>query len=208
MVKSKTPHILNIKNIKNINKNINTINSKNNLKFTKESSPLSGSEPEYNPDLWNKDLSIKESHNCYSYAMSKIVKGLNDKAQPGYSSGFGHVSNQNFNCKSFYKRVRKDNPGSYISEFDKSCIPGFYKIFLAIDPGNDYHFWRMDSNGYWSHKPGSTDVTNLDADGNKIKNPLLSNRNFKHRNYKEPCFFACVNADLTRTLNKIYNIKR
>jgi hypothetical protein len=59
---------------------------------------------------------------------------------------------------------------------------------------------------YWSHKPGSSDVTNLDASGNKIKNPLLSDRNFKHRNYYKPCFFACVYSDLSRSLDEIYNL--
>ena len=85
-------------------------------------------------------------------------------------------------------------------------MPGFYKIFLALDVGEDYHWWRQDNNKYWSHKPGSTNVINVDASGNKIIEPLKSNRNFEHRNYKTPCFYACVYSDLTRSLNEIYNI--
>jgi hypothetical protein len=205
--KSKKPYVLDIKNIKNIESNMSFINSQNNLKFNKKTSPLSGSEHDYNPDLWNLDDKIRQSHNCYTYATSKIVKGLRNKAQPGYASGFHHIGSKEFDCKSFYERLRKDSPGSHISQFDKSCIPGFYKVFLALDPGNDYHWWRMDSNSYWSHKPGSSNVVNLDASGNKIKNPLTSNRKFSHRNYYKPCFFACVNSDLSRTLNDIYRIR-
>ena len=37
---------------------------------------------------------------------------------------------------------------------------------------NDYHWWRDNKVQLWSHKPGSTDVTNVDASGKKIKNPF------------------------------------
>ena len=86
----KSPYILTIKKVKNdnkisflnkkINKNTNnTVNIKNKKKF----SPLSGSELKYEPKLWNKNNLTKTSHNCYSYALGKIVKGLSSKAQPG-----------------------------------------------------------------------------------------------------------------------------
>lgn len=178
-------------------------NNENNLKFKKEFSPLSGSELEYNPSKWNDNTNIRNSHNCYSYSLGKIVNGLRSKAQPGYASGFNHVSSD-FNCSSFKERLKKDAPGSYISQFDNKCLPGFYKIFLALDIGNDYHWWRQDNNQYWSHKPGSTNVVNTDASGNLIKNPVISDRKFKRRNYATPCFFACVYSDLARSLNDIY----
>ena len=201
-IQSKEPYILTIKK-KNSNllskSNKKTNNNKKNL-----FSPLSGSEPIYNPYIWNKNNKIKYSHNCYSYALSKIVNGLESKAQPGFSSGFSYFNNNSFNCEDFKKRLKKDSPGSYIESFEKPCLPGFYKIFLALDRTEDYHWWRQDNNGYWSHKPGSTEVINTDASGKKIINPLLSNRNFEHRNYSSPCFFTCINSDLSRSLNEIY----
>jgi len=199
---SKSPYILEIPKFK-INENL--LESGEGLKFNSEFSPISNSELEYNPDLYNKDVHIKTSHNCYTYALGKIVPGLDSKAQPGYASGFNHVSQNNFTCKSFRQRLKKDAPGSYLEKFDNSCIPGFYKVFLALDPQNDYHWWRQDLNTYWSHKPGSTDVVNVDASGKKITNPLISDRNFKHRNYYEPCFFACIYSDLSRSLDTIYS---
>ena len=189
------------KNTKINNKNIKTKNI-NNTKF----SPLSGSEPNYDPDSWNKNSSIKSSHNCYSYALGKIVKGLSSKAQPGYSSAFNHIDDNNFTCSSFKKRLKKDSPGSYIETFDKQCMPGFYKIFLALDVGEDYHWWRQDNNKYWSHKPGYSEVVNIDAKDEKIKNPVLASRDYGYLNYKTPCFFACIYSDLSRSLDEIYNI--
>jgi hypothetical protein len=201
---SKKPYLLTIKKIKN---NEKMINKNERLDSFGEFSPLSGAELKYDPKSWNKNYDIKSTHNCYTYTLGKIVPGLDSKAQPGYASGYNHINNDNFDCKSFRERLKKDSPGSYLEKFDNSCLPGFYKIFLALDPKNDYHWWRQDKNKYWSHKPGSTNVTDLDASGKKIKNPLMSNRKFKHRNYYEPCFFACIYSDLARSIDTIYHNK-
>ena len=191
--KSYKPYVFEIKKFKN---NESLLNDSSLLKFTSSISPLSGSELEYDPDRWNKDTEIKESHNCYSYALGKIIKRLKSKAQPGYASGFDHIEDDEYKCNYFRERLKKDSPGSYLEKFDNACEPGFYKIFLALDEGNDYHWWREGSDAYWSHKPGSTEVVNIDADGNKIRNPLLANRNYGSLNYYKPCFFACIYSDL------------
>ena len=198
---SKAPVLLQIKKIKN---NENMMNTDERLEYSKEYSPLSNSELKYNPKLWNDNFNIKTTHNCYTYALGKIVPGLDFKAQPGYASGYNHIDMDNFNCKTFRQRLKKDVPGSYLEKFDNACLPGFYKIFLALDPKHDYHWWRQNKDKYWSHKPGSSSVTDIDGDGKKIKNPLKSSRNFKHRNYYQPCFFACIYSDLSRSIDFIY----
>ena len=197
---SRKPYLIEIKKIKD-NQNSNLLNT------SKEFSPLSGSELKYDPDIWNKN-NIKDNHNCYSYALGKIVPGLKSKAQPGYASGFGNIDDKDFDCKSFKERLKRDSPGSYLEKFDNSCLPGFYKIFLALDPENDYHWWQQNKNGYWSHKPGSTDVVDVDASGEKIKNPLKANRKYDTLNYYKPCFFSCVYSDLARSIDNIYNIEQ
>ena len=74
---------------------------------------------------------------------------------------------------------------------------------IAPDKDNtDYHFYRQDKNGTWSHKPGRTAVSKVDASGKIILNPLIANRNYKNGyNYSKPCFFFCVNKKLSRTLS-------
>jgi hypothetical protein len=198
-IKSKKPYILIINKFKNNNKLVNVDN------YKKSISPLSGSELDYDPNLWNNDYKIRDSHNCYSYAMGKIVKGLDSKAQPGYASGFNHIEDDDYDCKAFRERLKKDSPGSYLEKHDNACLPGFYKVFLALDPKNDYHWYRQDKNMYWSHKPGSTDVINIDASGNKISNPLIANRKYSSLNYYKPCFFACIYSDLARSIDSIYS---
>lgn len=205
VMQNKRPTLLKI-NPMSVNKAL--LKHKDLLQYSKEFSPKSGSELKYNPKLWNDKNSIRTTHNCYTYALGKIRSRLESKAQPGYASGFKHIDDdKDYNCESFYERLKKDVPGSYIEVFDKACIPGFYKIFLALDPGNDYHWWRMNSDGYWSHKPGSTEVTDIDASGKKIKNPLIANRSYTNLNYHKPCFFACVYSDLSKSVSYVYNEK-
>jgi hypothetical protein len=199
---SNKPYVMEIKKFK---ENEYLINTNDRFKFNEKFSPLSGSELEYKPQLWNDDSNIKNSHNCYTYALGKIVKGLNSKAQPGYASGFDHIEDQDYDCKSFRERLKKDSPGSYLEKHDNSCLPGFYKVFLALDPKNDYHWYRQDKSKFWSHKPGSTDVINIDASGEKISNPLVANRKYSSLDYYKPCFFACIYSDLARSIDSIYS---
>ena len=58
-----------------------------------------------------------------------------------------------------------------ISQYD-ICPEGTYKVALIY--GTDYHWYRQNSDGTWSHKPGTTEVTNLDAHGNIIFDPLYA----------------------------------
>ncbi len=205
--KSKKPYIIKLKDNESLLKNPKEL-----LSFSKEFSPLSGSEHPYEPEKWNSKESIRTTHNCYSYALGKIRPNLKSKAQPGYASGHNYIDDvKDYNCTSFYKRVKKDNPFTYLEKFDNPCQHGYYKVFLALDKGNDYHWWRQngkggrtDSEGYWSHKPGSTDVTDVDASSQKIKNPLLANRKYPTLNYSTPCFFMCVHKDLSRSMSVIY----
>ena len=195
-----SPYILKI----NFNKNDKLLNLNQNSK--KKYSPLSGSELLYEPNKWNVSA-IKNTHNCYGYALGKRVKNIKNKQQPGYSSGYKHISNNEYECKFFYDRLKKDVPASYLEKFDNKCLPGFYKIFLALDKENDYHWYVQNNNKMWSHKPGHSEVTNVDASKKLISNPKLANRNYGYLNYKTSCFFACVHSDLARALDQIYDLK-
>ena len=48
--------------------------------------------------------------------------------------------------------------------------------FLATPlQGGDYHWYRLDDNGQWSHKRGETQVTQTDDVGDPITDPRVSN---------------------------------
>ena len=53
---------------------------------------------------------------------------------------------------------------------------GAYRVALFIYPGYDFHWYRQNPDGTWSHKLGSEPVTNCDFSGNIIYDPEESNR--------------------------------
>ncbi len=52
---------------------------------------------------------------------------------------------------------------------------GYYSVYLVSADGVDYHWYRQDKGGMWSHKPGITPVVNVDASGRFISNPVRAN---------------------------------
>ena len=179
----------------------NEINITNIKTIKNGNSPLSGTEPDYEPWKWNDKDYIKNYHNCYSYAFDDYQGKRTGKAQPGYFAHYPPINNTEYNCDDIYKRIKKDNPSIRETNINKKCSKGSYKAFFALDPegDTDYHFYRQDSNGYWSHKPGRSNVVDVDAQKKKIKNPALADRNYGTYNYKIPCKFFCVRPDMVRT---------
>ena len=60
--------------------------------------------------------------------------------------------------------------------FNPRMFSGKCYMALAIWPDTDYHFYRLDSNMLWSHKPGKTEVKNTDNSGNLITDPKTADR--------------------------------
>ena len=61
--------------------------------------------------------------------------------------------------------------------FNAALKPGQgWYVALVIWPGTDYHWYRQDKVGCWSHKPGQTAARNVDNSGNSISDPKTCNR--------------------------------
>lgn len=69
---------------------------------------------------------------------------------------------------------------------DPINVPGYYLIALVVC-GQDYHWLRQDDNSYWSHKPGISQVKDVDDDDELIWDP----RRAAYRNipYRFECFY-------------------
>lgn len=63
-----------------------------------------------------------------------------------------------------------------VGRYEPCTTAGAYKVALVIAPNLDYHWYRQDSDGLWSHKPGTTPVTRLDNSNNLIIDPQTANR--------------------------------
>lgn len=176
-----------------------------------EGSPLSGYEPRYDPGRYNNDPAVYKSHNCYSYSMNVIDGDLvsscrqnNAKEcrshfhQPGALNGDRYALNavDRRTCPTVEKLMKSDVPEIQPSSFEATCPTGMSKIALVVDKGEDYHYYRQDADGLWSHKDGSNKVKRFDADKKPIFNPETANRDYtptgSDLNYDDFCGFYCV----------------
>jgi hypothetical protein len=132
--------------------------------------------PTYEPDRWNDpyqpgyDYGHQADNNCYNYACDRATDTF---AQPGYA-GTG-VLNWVMQCPEVSAGAQADGlhsrpDGTPASE--RCC----HTVALVVAPGIDYHWYRLDDNGMWSHKPGQTAARNVDNSNQPIANPETADR--------------------------------
>ena len=184
-----------------------------------ESAPTNGSEPKYIPDVLNKSKAYLETNNCLSYALRgnklnlelikqcKDVSGCNvNFEQPGAASGERKaMRNETLRtCPVVEKLTKSDLSKDFKdSTFYKKCPKGYSKVALVVDKGTDYHWYRQNPDGTWSHKDGSNPVKNFDAKKRKIFNPKQASRDYgSELNYEDFCGFFCVNRKKTVNLKQ------
>jgi hypothetical protein len=166
----------------------------------------------YEPQAWNTRKELRETHNCFSYAMNvndpkqiaRCAGKPNCRApfhQPGSAAGYeGFSSGKPKTCPNMFARLFGDNPGMRPVGFEEKCPRNSSKIALVVDQSDDYHFLRQDGGrGFWSQKSGAMPVTDRDAGGHKIWDPQLCDLDFRKRgsnlNYDIFCGYLCVPRD-------------
>tara|TARA_B110001450_G_scaffold256382_1_gene286651 strand:+ start:57 stop:809 length:753 start_codon:yes stop_codon:yes gene_type:complete len=176
------------------------------IKLYEENLPENSTEIFSDNNSFNDNLYLRESHNCYMYFLNKknneVVRmcqkdyhkhKLCRRAQPGYVSGHPMLGKHDYKCPKIMGRTLSDNPNIYeIGEFGK-CAPTHYKGALVVAPNRDYHYYRENDDGQWSHKPGYKPSTNYDSKNNLILNPRKAMRDYGGTlNYKDFCGYLCV----------------
>jgi len=149
--------------------------------------PKSGSEPPYEPDKWNKE-GVIDKNNCYAYATNVLGTSI---PRPGRAGGKEPPlpGDDGYNCDNFIAAAQAD--GLVKADCDKACPKGSYKVALVLDLKNpDYHWYRQDDNGNWSHKPGKTKATNVD--NAKPGQPITDPRTADRGRYGTFCSCFCV----------------
>ena len=145
--------------------------------------------PTYTPGFWNDASTVQYGNNCYNYGNNVRTDTF---AQPGRASTGTAAS---MSCTDVYAAALADGlealPSSGV------CPGGQDKVALVVDPGTDYHWYRQDSDGMWTHKPGQTQATNLDNSGNPISNPETADRCGSFLCYTDFCGYMCSCSDDT-----------
>ncbi|WP_367567348.1 hypothetical protein [Lacrimispora sp.] len=145
--------------------------------------PLSGGEAAYDPSYWNHSSRIKKA-NCYAYAMD-VICATDMKLQPGELAGSTWTA---LTASNIINAAKKDGPylgnGRTLvtTNANSTSTNKSYKVALVLG-SNDYHWYVQNSDGYWSHKPGQTNATDVDASGNYITDPKTCNRAYSYENY-------------------------
>ena len=173
--------------------------------------PTNGYEPPYEPDAWNNDPAIYKSMNCYAYAMNFRDPNLVEECrknngkdcrqyfpQPGALNGDRYAldASERRNCGVVEKLMMSDVPELEHSTYQDKCPAGKSKIALVVHEKQDYHFYRQNPDGSWSHKDGSNKVKDFDALKRKIMNPAAASRDYRWQgsdlNYRDFCGFYCA----------------
>lgn len=126
----------------------------------------------YNPGFWNNDASIRSRNNCYNYASNKRTDTF---AQPGRGSGQIYTA---ITCAAVSAAALRDGLHRRYVCFPDSEKPR-YLVALVVAPGPgfvDFHWYRRNKEGFWSHKPGGTAARNVDNSNKVITNPETCNR--------------------------------
>lgn len=175
-----------------------------------------------NDTSFDQNPYVRESHNCYMYFLNKknheVVQlckkdypqyKMCRRAQPGYASGFPGLRTEDYKCPTIMRRTLKDNTAIYRTSFKKKCLPSHYKGALVVAPKRDYHYYRYNDDGLWTHKPGYKPSTEMDSNNNVIHNPKRAARDYGGTlNYKDFCGFLCVPREDKRKRMSYLNSKR
>jgi hypothetical protein len=154
--------------------------------------------PKYAPWLWNDNIFIKNSHNCYTYALNKQYRKFADKCrhtlrnnkgkpkdqkkrcikpQPGVYAGCKKINKPDYTCDGVERRMMLDNEYMIKLQREEEPPKKYYKIAMTCKGnGKDYHFYRRNEDGTWSHKTGMDPVSDLDFSGKKILDPINADR--------------------------------
>ena len=156
----------------------------------------SGYEVAYEPEKWNSNSKITMNTNCYYYAINnqlnpKTMKLWNDLPQPGAYAGIdlrrlvymGNPPDEEYSTtgknivqyvtEQDYAAYNQAHGGGYIFRpigRNERCPAGSYKVALIVGK-DDYHWYRQNPDGFWSHKPGNMNVRNVDEQSNSIIDP-------------------------------------
>ncbi|SHG82815.1 hypothetical protein [Streptoalloteichus hindustanus] len=136
----------------------------------------------YNPGFWNDNATTRRCNNCYNYASNWRT---NDFAQPGLGCGSVY---QSLSCDAVTRAALCDGMHHRYDCFPDSEKPRWL-VALAVGPGYDYHWYRLMKEGFWGHKPGGTNVRNVDERNRQITDPQTADRG----RYTHFCgyFYSC-----------------
>jgi len=139
-----------------------------------------------------RKFSRRENNNCYTYAINQLNNPYTNKpykdydyCQPGYLGGKGKDHWRDYEdieitSKEILNSARRD-----LRRLGYKLLKTTYEKHIADNDcwkvafcmaDDDYHWYRQNDDGTWSHKVGPYGVTNKDRSRKVIHNPKECNR--------------------------------
>ena len=147
--------------------------------------------PPYEPDRWNRPNYVKMNNNCYGYSTNRQT---NTYPQPGEHCG--RVL-KTYTAAAVRRAVMCDglipirwtpsqggHPTPMITRAaalqEKDNVVYGHVVAVIIHQGVDYHWYRLDNTGRWSHKAGKSRAINKDSKGHLIVDPRTAAVPYHH----------------------------
>jgi hypothetical protein len=131
--------------------------------------------PLYEPAWWNDGGQRQLQNNCYNYGSNYRTDTFHQipgGSQPGAAAGAMYTS-----LTGPAVRAAAIADGLIDSPYaNNRCPLEGHLVALVIAPGIDFHWFRKGRTGSWTHKPGSTPVTNIDNSSQVILDPRTADR--------------------------------
>ena len=147
--------------------------------------------PKYEPAFWNDAGIVQYNNNCYNYGNNKRTDSY---AQPGRAAGAQYTA---VICAEVQRAALADGLRAVpaTGQCPSDSHNQYCKIAFAVGeiyPGQrDYHWYRQDQGGMWSHKPGGGTARNVDHAGSPIADPQTADRD----GYTDFCGYLCTCSD-------------
>ncbi len=133
--------------------------------------------------LWTGDA---ETNNCYNYALDVPTGSF---LIPGEASG---RAAEVMTCEDDFNELglvnAAINDGLRLVESVSQCKKNEQVVALFNMPEMDFHWYRLEKAGIWTHKMGKRAPSDLDRSG-KVITDLM---NADHGQYKYFCGYFCV----------------
>ncbi len=118
--------------------------------------------------------------NCYSYALTAAAHGQGAPGQllnpPHFKTSV--IAGRDVTIEDL--RGLLDRDGLVRVSLEHITPAENHLVAVAYEPGMDYHFYRRDGDGTWSHKAGRCLPSNIDGSGHLIASPEECDRGPYH----------------------------
>ena len=139
--------------------------------------------PSYQPAYWNNDNYVLENNNCYNYSCNKRTD-----TYAIIGKGGGYNLQYPYTVEKLTMAALRDG----LEKGTKTGILPIGKARVALYLASyDYHWYRQDSDGYWSHKIARQLAQDRDYSGKFISDIEKADR----QNYKTLVGYFYVDSD-------------